>query len=216
VTEARIIDPELMACPECDLVLRRRTVPRDHDLECPRCRARLARRVPGGQRGTLLALVIAAAIVLASMLTQPLIGLERAGMETELSLSGMATAVMGSPPGWAIAGLVTLTLVAAPATFLALLLAVLLPASAHRIDPHRRRALVRIAATLRPWMMLEVFVISLGVALTKLGDLARVDYGLLLPALLFLVLLTTLVSILFDPHSLWDELGDRERMEGES
>jgi len=54
------------------------------------------------------------------------------------------------------------------------------------------------------------------VALTKLGDLARIDYGLLLPALLFLVLLTTLVSILFDPHSLWDELADRERTEAES
>jgi uncharacterized paraquat-inducible protein A len=34
---------------------------------------------------------------------------------------------------------------------------------------------VRIAASLRPWMMLEVFLISLGVALTKLGDLARID-----------------------------------------
>lgn len=211
MTEARIIDPELMACPECDLVLRRRTVPRDHDLECPRCHARLARRVPGGQRTTLLALVIAAAIVLASMLTQPLIGLERAGLETELSLSVMATALTSSPPGWAIAGLVTLTLIAAPAIFLALLLVILLPASARRMEAQRRRALVRIAATLRPWMMPEVFLIALGVALNKLGDLARVDYGLLLPALLFLVLLTTLVSVLFDPHSLWGEMADRDR-----
>jgi len=63
-----------------------------------------------------------------------------------------------------------------------------------------------------PWAMLDVFLLSILVALVKLGELATVVPGPGLYAFTAVVVLTVLASSSFDPSLLWVERGEtRER-----
>ncbi|HET8836953.1 MAG TPA: paraquat-inducible protein A, partial [Gemmatimonadales bacterium] len=62
------------------------------------------------------------------------------------------------------------------------------------------------------WAMLDVFLLSILVALVKLGELATVVPGPGLYAFTAVVVLTVLASSSFDPSLLWVERGEtRER-----
>ena len=58
------------------------------------------------------------------------------------------------------------------------------------------------------WSMLDIFMISILVALVKLGQIATILPGPGLIAFTAVVVLTMLASASFDPRAIWDPRGD--------
>ena len=104
-----------------------------------------------------------------------------------------------------IATLVAFTTILAPALQLALLAYVCGPLRFGRTPPHLARAM-RWLQHLRPWSMMEVFLIGILVALVKLSDMAEIIPGVSLWALAVLipVLAGTLAAL--DPREIWERV----------
>jgi len=86
---------------------------------------------------------------------------------------------------------------------------VLLAASAQRRSPWRpmeRVKLYRIVERIGRWSMLDVFVITLTVALVRFESLAVVTAGPGALAFGCVVILTMLASMQFDPRLIWDHV----------
>ena len=190
-------------CRGCGLMQRLPApVPR-HVRRCPRCHASFGG--DGGRRDSGLALTITAFVLFLAANLLPLIGIEVAGRGQSIRLSSGVN-------GLANHGLVPLAVfvlaisIVAPLGRLLALGYVLLRLRGTARPRHLAR-LLRVAERMRPWSMLDVFLVGTLVALTKLQDLAAVDIGLGLWSLGLLVMSLAAVDIATDPGMLWDRFG---------
>ncbi|HAC92245.1 MAG TPA: paraquat-inducible protein A [Planctomycetaceae bacterium] len=55
------------------------------------------------------------------------------------------------------------------------------------------------------WSMMDVLLLALLVALVKLGDLVSFQLGTAVIAFVMCVVMSMIASIMFDPHSIWEE-----------
>jgi paraquat-inducible protein A len=193
----------LVACHDCDLLSRLGDVPEGATAYCTRCGAVLRKRQRNSIERT-LALTLAASVLFAVANVFPFLSFEMQGRVTETTL---ATGVFdlweqGVPE---IAALVALTALVAPFTQLALLLYVLLPIQLGRV-PWQMARMFRLLRHVQPWSMMEVFLVGILVAVTKLVDMASVVPGLALWAFagLIVVLAGALTSL--DPEAVWERL----------
>ena len=97
---------------------------------------------------------------------------------------------------------------ASPLVQLTLLLYVLLPVHLGRI-PWRMAAAFRWLRHVQPWSMMEVFLVGILVAVTKLVDMATVVPGLALWAFALLILVLAGASASLDPEEVWQRLDAR-------
>jgi paraquat-inducible protein A len=193
----------LVACHDCDLLARLPEVPEGASAYCGRCGAVLRRRRRNSIERT-LALTLAASVLFAVANVFPFLSFEMQGRVTETTL---ATGVFdlwkqGVPQ---IAVLVGFTAIAAPFAQLALLLYVLLPVHLGRV-PWQMPRMFRLLRRVQPWSMMEVFLVGILVAVTKLVDMADVVPGLALWAFggLIVVLAGALASL--DPEAVWERV----------
>jgi paraquat-inducible protein A len=193
----------LVACHDCDLLVRLPDVPEGASAWCARCGGVLRRRQRNSIERT-LALTLAASVLFAVANLFPFLSFEMRGRVTETTL---ATGVFdlweqGVPQ---IAVLVGFTAVFAPFAQLALLLYVLLPVQLGRV-PWQMAHAFRLLRRIQPWSMMEVFLVGILVAVIKLLDLADVVPGLALWAFggLIVVLAGALASL--DPETVWERL----------
>ena len=76
--------------------------------------------------------------------------------------------------------------------------------------PHDRTRLYRITEVVGRWSMLDIFVVTILVAMVKLGSLATIEAG---PAAVFfaaVVVVTMFAATSFDPRLIWDEMEYRD------
>lgn len=194
------------ACHDCDWLQRLGEVPEGGMALCARCGGVLRRRRRNSVERT-LALSIAASVLFAVANAFPFLAFDMRGQVTQTTL---ATGVVdlyeqGLPE---IAALVGFTAVLAPFLQLSLLLYVLLPIHVGRVPWQMARAF-RLLRRVQPWSMMEVFLVGILVAITKLVDMAEVVPGLALWAFagLIFVLAGALASL--DPEAVWERLGVR-------
>jgi paraquat-inducible protein A len=92
--------------------------------------------------------------------------------------------------------------VIAPGGYILFLLTVLL---AVRRPPAPRWVgeLLRWAAFMQPWSMVEVMILGILIALIKIAELALVDPGIGMYAVGALVVLLTAIGITFEPDEIW-------------
>lgn len=192
--------PDLIACHDCGAVFRRPALRPGQKACCARCGAVLC-RAPRLSPDQLLALVLTALILLLIANLTPIVELSVQGQSNRATLFGSITALW-SEGRQLVATLAFATTLGFPALELSALLAVLL---IWRRDPNAPRTapLLRAVQALRPWGMIEVFMLGVLVALVKLSHLARVLPGTALWAFAALtVLLATILS--FDLKALWE------------
>jgi paraquat-inducible protein A len=67
-----------------------------------------------------------------------------------------------------------------------------------------RTAMFRIIEAVGRWSMVDIFMISILVALVNLGSIARIDPGPGAVAFASVVILTMLASMSFEPRLIWD------------
>jgi paraquat-inducible protein A len=194
---------KIVACHDCDLLHELGEIPEGATARCRRCGGLLRKRARNGLERT-LALAMAASILFVVANSFPFLSFEMKGRITETTV--MTGVIDLYRQGKAeIAALVGLTIVAAPMVQLVLLLYVLIPLHAGRVPwqlPHAFR-LLRHAQT---WSMMEVFLIGIAVAVTKLLAMATIVPGLALWSFAALMFVLAGAMASFDPESMWERL----------
>jgi paraquat-inducible protein A len=191
----------IVACPDCDLLIELGEVPEGATARCARCASILRRRPRNGLERT-LALAMAAAILFVVANALPFLSFEMKGRVTETTvMTGVFDLIRQEKAE--IAVLVALTIVVAPMAQLVLLLYVLAPLQVGRVPwrlPHAFR-LLRHAQT---WSMMEVFLIGIAVAVTKLLAMASIIPGIALWSFAALMFVLSGAMASFDPESMWE------------
>ena len=197
----------LVGCHHCDSVAEEPYVPDGGAAICPRCGGTIFRR----QRRTIeytLALATAAAILFIVANAYPFLAFEMQGQVTQTTL-GSGTVALWNQGRYAVAALVFLTTMLAPALQIGLLLYVLAPMHFHRPAPFALWAF-RGVELFRPWSMMEVFLIGIFVATVKLADMAQIVPGIALWAFGLLIPILAGATAFLDPEIVWREIGDLE------
>jgi paraquat-inducible protein A len=192
--------PEVRACPGCDLLQRVPSLAPGAKARCARCAEPLANRPPGSLDRA-LALTLAASIVFIIANTQPLMGLSALGHYASTTIIGGAFQ-MWLQGREATAALVAFCAVIAPLIYILFLLGVLLCLRRSPV-PQWVGRLLRWADILRPWSMLEVMLLGILVALTKIAELATVVPGIGMYAVGVLVVLFTAIPATLNPREVW-------------
>lgn len=195
---------QLIACQECGQLHRYRRLAPGKVASCSHCHAMLYRNRPHMQ-DTALALTVAGLILFFLSNLFPLLGLRSQGIEHELHLLG-ASLAFWQQDYKSIAALLVLNTVVFPLFELFSLLIVLLTLR-YGWYPQASVVLYRWMRELKPWGMLEVFMLGILVAIVKLGDLATLIIGTAFWSFAGLVLVMAAATATLDPFSVWRELG---------
>jgi len=194
---------KLVACHDCDLLHSLGPLAEGDTASCRRCGAVLRQRRRAAIERT-LALSLAAAVLFAVAQSFPFLSFVMRGQVTETTLmTGISD--LYAQGLWEVAGLVLVTSVAAPAAQIALLLYVLLPVHLGRL-PWGLAPAFRLLRRVQPWSMMEVFLVGILVAVTKLVGMAQVVPGLALWAFALLIVVLAGAMSSLDPEAVWERL----------
>ena len=193
----------LLACHECDLLQRVATLPLGGNAYCRRCSALLYRHIHGGLERT-LAFTLAAAVLMVVANVFPIIYLDAQGSNTSTTLYG-AVRALNSDGMPSVAALVFATTILVPALDIAAMLYMLLPLRLGRV-PAGLSVMFRLVHALKPWGMVEVFMLGTLVSLAKLAHIAQVVPGTALWSFGALMLSLAAAAASFDPDELWERV----------
>ena len=190
----------LIACQECDLLQRETPVPRNGVARCARCGATLYRHHPDSLERT-LAFTLSAIVLYVIANAFPIVGLDIQGQKTEATLYGAVRALYDQDMRL-VAGLVFFTTMLAPTLEVAAMCYLLLPLKFGWV-PYQFAPVFRLLKVVRPWSMVEVFMLGIIVALVKLAHIAIVIPGIAMWSFGGLMLLFAAMAASFDPRVLW-------------
>ena len=202
---------ELLACPECDLLHRMpggecaeaaetTLASAGRHLECCRC---------GGPLGLArhrsfdlaAALATTALVTLAIAHLNPVLSIEIQGQLRSATL-WQAAWTLYDEGSWFLTGLVLMTTLVNPLLEAAAVCYVLLPLRFGRLAPGATLVL-RAMQAVRPWVMVEVYMLGVLVAFVKLSSLATVLVGVGLWAFAATMLLITALAPAYDAEHVW-------------
>jgi paraquat-inducible protein A len=193
----------VLACHECGQLHRVMPLSPGNGARCTRCGALLYARHRTGLDGV-LALYLTAAILLLIALGTRFITLNIEGQgETSTLWSGaLALWREGMPP---LATIVLLFVIVAPVVKIASALWILLPMWRGR-RPWLAARVMWLVDRLRPWAMMEVYLLGALVAYVKLRDLAQVEMGVGVWALAGVIFAVAAADAALDDRSIWDRI----------
>jgi paraquat-inducible protein A len=193
---------ELVECPDCGLLQTLPPTVPGHSPHCSRCRASFGRRWRPGDAA--LAFSITALVLFLLANVSPLMGIDISGRGQSVRLGSgvVGLADHGFTP---LAVFVLFISILAPLIRVVALGYVLFQVRRRQIPGHLA-LILRLADRLRPWCMLDVFLIGALVALTKLHSLAEVNIGIGFWALGLLVVTLAGFEMIIDRHMLWAAL----------
>lgn len=195
---------ELIACHDCDLLQRETPVVPGGMAACSRCGAVLSRNVTAGLDKT-LAYALTAMVLFLLANAFPIATLDAQGATTAATLFGTARALHETGMT-SVAALVFMTAIGLPAIELVALIYLLLPLKLGHVPP-RFPMMVRLLHAVRPWGMVEVFLLGTLVSLTKLKQIAIVAPGIALWSLAALMMVVAAADAAFDERELWERAG---------
>jgi paraquat-inducible protein A len=190
----------LIACHECDTLFRKPRLVGRTTARCPRCGAALYRGV-SRKLDAISAMTLAALITFLIAQAFPIVELDANGITSQTTLFGALVALWGEDMQ-IVAVMVFCSTVLFPLTELVALLYVLVPLRAGYVPAHFNRVL-RAIQFVRPWGMIEVFMLGVLITIVKMVSLARVIPEAALFAFGALTLMFAVV-VTFDPRVLWD------------
>jgi paraquat-inducible protein A len=213
----------LIACHACGNVEARRAAGRWQHAErattapqrCSRCGTVLHQRNPDSIMRTWALLIAAVLLYIPANLLPILHTTSLFGDEDDTIMSGVVYFWVSGD--WPLAIIVFVASILVP--MLKLVVLALLALTVQRRSSwrtHERARLYRIIERIGRWSMLDVFVITLTVALVRFRSLAVITAGWGALAFAAVVVLTMIASMQFDPRLIWDcadesEAGRTER-----
>jgi len=189
----------LVSCHSCHLLSPAQTY--DH---CPRCGARLHLRKVNSL-GRCWSLLIASFILYLPANLLPITLTSALGMEQADTIMSGVIFFLNSG-SWYIALVIFIASIFVPLVKM-LILAFLMISVQRRSSwrPKDRTKLYRLTELVGRWSMVDVYVVTIMVALVKLGALANVDAGPAAPYFAGVVILTMFAANSFDPRLIWDQ-----------
>lgn len=170
-------------------------------IACPRCRA-ILRRTQKNSLDRTIAWVIAGLILYFVAVYFPFLSLQSHGIANETALiSGII--ILYKQKMAAMAAVVLSTCLVLPLYTMVSLLYVLLPIRLNRRLPGTAR-LFAYTQRLRPWGMIEVYLLAILISMVKLTKLARIIPGPALYSFIALTFVLAAASISLDSHVVWD------------
>lgn len=167
---------------------------------CRRCGALLYRDSPDSLNRT-LAFTLAATMLFVIANLFPIIGIELQGNRNAMNLYG-AVRSLWSQEMKSISFLVFVTTILVPAVELAMMTYLLLPLKLRRV-PAGIALILRIMQSIKPWGMVEVFMLGILVALVKLTNDFIVIPGVALWSFGGLTLLLAAAAASFNVREVW-------------
>uniref|UniRef100_UPI0022EA9DEA paraquat-inducible protein A n=1 Tax=Falsiroseomonas oryzae TaxID=2766473 RepID=UPI0022EA9DEA len=205
-TETWRTPARLCECRSCGQFQTIPSLVHGESARCLRCGA-LLRRAQRDPLGRALALNLAALSLFGVACTMSLMTVSTAGMTRHASIfSGPVD--MGRSGLWELTVVVLFATVVAPILKLAAMVYVLGGLRLARPPRHVRRVYAMVEH-LRPWSMVEVFLLGVAVAYTKLVDLVHIELGLALYALALLMLTMIAAEAVLDRQAVWEEMERR-------
>ena len=203
----------LYSCPACALVSRPAPASGgsagvedpNAELHCPRCNARVHLRKPDSIPRTWAFLLAAYVLyipanVLPIMDTSSLFNAQR-----DTILSGVI--YLWRTGSWATALVVFIASIVVPILKLLVLTGLLISIQhKSRWRPHLRARLYRIVSIIGRWSMLDIFVVTVLVALVQIQSVAVIKAGPGAFAFGAVVVLTIFAAVSLDPRLIWDAL----------
>ena len=195
----------LIACSECDLLQREISLLPGGAAVCCCCGSTLYRNMPESLQRT-LAFTAAAVIFFVMANVYPILGIEIQGLRNATNLSG-AVQSLWNQEMHLISVLVALTTIMIPAVELATMLYLLLPLSL-RLKPPGIAPIMRVLHVIKPWGMVEVFMVGVLVSLVKLKNDSIIIPGIALWSFGGLTLLMAAMAASFNPRAIWELLDE--------
>ena len=195
----------LLSCHDCHLLSEAPAGATHERLSCPRCGAPLHERKPNSLART-WALVCAATILYIPANVLPMTITSALGTtQSDTIMSGVIYFIHSG--SWEIAAVIFIASVFVPLAKLLILVTLLITVQFRSTwRPKDRTALYRLTEMVGRWSMLDVYVVTILVALVKLGAVATIEAG---PAAVYfaaVVVITMIAAESFDPRLIWDAL----------
>ena len=171
---------------------------------CPRCGEPLHLRKSNSLQRT-LALLVTACVLYIPANVLPIMVTDQFGNSTDSTILGGVVLLidMGSVP---IAAIIFIASVMVPLGKLIALFFVCWSVGEGRLkDPRQRTVMYRAAEVIGKWSMVDVFVVSILVALVHLTGLLVILPGAAAVAFAGVVIVTILAAESFDPRLIWDQ-----------
>jgi paraquat-inducible protein A len=192
----------LVACHDCGLLAPAGPAEVGH-ARCPRCGAALHARKPDSIARAWAFLVAAAIMYVPANLLPMTITTALGAAQTDTIMSGVIYFIHSG--SWEIAAVIFIASIFVPMAKLVVLVFLLLSVQMRcRWRPRDRTVLYRMTELVGRWSMVDVYVVTILVALVKLGAVASIEAG---PAAVYfatVVVLTMLAAESFDPRLIWD------------
>lgn len=190
----------LIACQECDLLQHEVVLAPYCVALCSRCNAHLYRDTPHGLDRT-LALTLSSTFLFILANLFPLVGLEMQKNHHATTLLG-AVRLLYEQDLLLVAGLLLTTTVMVPAIELTAMLYILLPLRLGHVAPGLP-SVFRVVHAVRPWGMVEVFMLGVLVSVVRLSNFATIESGISLWSFAALMVLLTASAHSFNERNLW-------------
>ncbi|MFT7461808.1 MAG: paraquat-inducible protein A [Pseudohongiellaceae bacterium] len=201
-------DRGLVCCHSCGQLSRWRIAGKGEELVCPRCESSLHQRKPNGLAKT-WALLIAAIVLYIPANLIPVMSSVSYGKESPGTIMEGVSSLFSSGQ-LALAIIVFVASVLVPVLKIMGLMLLLISVQCHsQRRPTDRARLYRLIELVGRWSMLDVFMISLMVALMQFGAISTVIAGTGAVCFAAVVVLTMFAAQSFDPRLIWDEMEER-------
>jgi paraquat-inducible protein A len=198
-----------IGCETCGLVCQPSPLA-DAEPRCPRCTSRLHPRQPNSMART-WALVIASLVLYGPANIFPVLTVVQLGAGAPSTILGGVEELLSSGM-YPLAALVFFASIVVPMLKLIGLVTMLVTTQAGWAGRLRdRTALFRVIRAIGRWSMIDVFMISILVALVQFGAVVTIAPGVGAVAFAAVVILTMFAAETFDPRLMWDAAARRER-----
>lgn len=198
---------DMIACPKCDALHRVAQVHPGEQAKCVRCGTVLMAPKDGAMTRIVMLSVTALILMIAAVFF-PFLELSVQGLGTTSSVFDAVLAFSDGlmlPLSFAVAALI----VVLPITRFIALIYVFAPMALGWAPARRAKEAYKLAETIRPWAMAEIFIIGVAVALVKVAGLAQVTLGPAFWAFVGLVIITALKDNFMCRVTVWQTLNAR-------
>lgn len=198
---------DMIACPKCDVLHRVPQVEKGARARCVRCGTVLMAPKDGAMTQIVM-LATTALILMMAAVFFPFLELSVQGLGRKSSVFDAILAFSDGlmlPLSFAVAALI----VVLPVMRFIALIYVFAPMAMGWAPAAQAKTVFRLAETIRPWAMAEVFIIGVAVALVKVSGLAQVTLGPAFWAFVGLVIVTVLKDSFMCRVTVWQTLDQR-------
>lgn len=195
-------------CHDCHILVDWPVLASGERAHCPRCGAQIHQRKPNSVRRTWALLIASCILYVPANLLPITITTSLGDVQSDTIISGIIYFLKSG--SFVVAMVIFVASVVVPLMKLLILSSLLLSVqlkSAWR--PKERTGLYRLTEFVGRWSMVDIYVVTILVALVKLGALADIEAGPAAGYFAAVVVITMFAANSFDPRLIWDTIEEK-------